>query len=99
MALYEYTVLAALAETEGALADYNRRQQQAQLLFEASSASERSAVIARERFKVGSTDFLVVLDAERELLSARNRLALAQTDAAMSLVSIYKALAGGWQTP
>lgn len=99
MALYEYTVLAALAETEGALADYSRRQQQAQLLFEATAASERAALIARERFEVGSTDFLVVLDAERELLSARNRLALAQTDAAMSLVSIYKALAGGWQTP
>lgn len=28
MALYEYTVLAALAETEGALAGYSRRQQQ-----------------------------------------------------------------------
>jgi multidrug efflux system outer membrane protein len=99
MALYEYTVLAALAETEGALADYTRRQQQAQLLFEATRSSEQAALIARERFKVGSTDFLTVLDAERELLSARNRLALAQTNAATSLVAVYKALAGGWQAP
>lgn len=99
MALYEYAVLSALAETEGALADYTRRQRQAQLLFEATRASEQAAVIARERFQVGSTDFLVALDAERELLSARNRLALAQTDAATSLVAVYKALAGGWQAP
>ena len=48
---------------------------------------------------MGSTDFLVVLDAERDLLSARNRLALAQTNAATSLVAVYKALAGGWQAP
>lgn len=99
MAQYEYVVLAALAETEGALADYTRRQQQAQLLFEATRSSEQAALIARERFKVGSTDFLVVLDAERDLLSARNRLALAQTNAATSLVAVYKALAGGWQPP
>lgn len=99
MAQYEYVVLAALAETEGALADYTRRQQQAQLLFEATRSSEQAALIARERFKVGSTDFLVVLDAERDLLSARNRLALAQTNAATSLVAVYKALAGGWQAP
>jgi len=99
MALYEYAVLSALAETEGALADYSRRQQQAALLFDATRSSEQAALIARERFKVGSTDFLIVLDAERELLSARNRLALAQTNAATSLVSVYKALAGGWQAP
>lgn len=96
MVLYEYTVLAALAETEGALADYSRRQRQAGLLYEATRASEQAALIARERFRVGSTDFLTVLDAERDLLSARNRLALAQTSAATSLVAVYKALAGGW---
>jgi multidrug efflux system outer membrane protein len=41
----------------------------------------------------------VVLDAERELLSARDRLAQAQSGAAVSLVVVYKALAGGWGGP
>lgn len=99
MITYEYTVLAALAETEGALADYTRRQRQAALLFEATRASTQAALIARERFRVGSTDFLTALDAERELLGARNRLAQAQTSAAVSLVAVYKALAGGWEPP
>ena len=93
---YERTVLGALEETEGALAGYSRSQQQAQHLFDAARAAERAAVIARERFGVGVSDFLAVLDAERELLSARDRLAQSQTTAATSLVGVYKALAGGW---
>ena len=92
---YERTVLAALEETEGALVTYNRSQQQAQALFDAAVSAERAANIARERFKVGISDFLAVLDAERELLTARNQLAQSQTAAATSLVGVYKALAGG----
>ncbi|UXH78307.1 efflux transporter outer membrane subunit [Roseateles amylovorans] len=93
---YERTVLAALEETEGALVTYNRSQEQAQALFEAAVSAERAAQIARERFKVGISDFLAVLDAERELLGARNQLAQSQTAAATSLVGVYKAMAGGW---
>ncbi|WP_167761401.1 efflux transporter outer membrane subunit [Duganella callida] len=99
MVNYERVVLAALEETEGSLATYTRTQRQTQLLFESARSSEQAAVIARERFAVGSTDFLTVLDAERELLSARDRLAQAQTGAATSLVAVYKALAGGWEVP
>lgn len=98
-AQYEHAVLAALEETEGAFITYTRSQQQAALLFDAVTASQQAALIARERFSAGSTDFLVVLDAERELLSARDRLAQAQTSAASSLVIVYKALAGGWGGP
>jgi multidrug efflux system outer membrane protein len=96
---YERAVLQALEETEGALASYTRAQRQTELLYEAARASELAATIARERFAVGSTDFLTVLDAERELLSARDRLAQAQAGAATSLVAVYKALAGGWEVP
>lgn len=99
VANYERAVLAALEETEGAFMNYTRSQQQAALLYDAVVASEQAALIARERFAVGSTDFLVVLDAERELLSARDRLAQAQSGAATSLVVVYKALAGGWGSP
>ncbi|NML63451.1 TolC family protein [Massilia sp. RP-1-19] len=99
VANYERAVLAALEETEGAFIHYTRSQQQAALLYAAVMSSEQAALIARERFAVGMTDFLVVLDAERELLSARDRLAQAQAAAAGSLVVVYKALAGGWGGP
>jgi outer membrane protein, multidrug efflux system len=96
LATYEKTVLTALEETEGALAGYTRTQQQTENLFAAAQSANKAAEIARARFSVGTSDFLAVLDAERELLSARDRLAQAQTAAATSLVAVYKALAGGW---
>ncbi|WP_298231250.1 efflux transporter outer membrane subunit [uncultured Azohydromonas sp.] len=94
--VYEATVLAALEETEGALASYTHTQQQAQHLFDAARAAEAAAAIARGRFEVGVIDFLAVLDAEREQLAARDQLAQSQAGAAVALVAVYKALAGGW---
>ncbi len=69
---YECAVLAALEETAGACIQYTRSQQRAALLYDAVMSSEQAALIARERFVVGSADFLIVLDVERELLSARS---------------------------
>jgi outer membrane protein, multidrug efflux system len=94
LAVWERTVLTALEETEGALVTYTRTQRQAQHLFDAARAAEAAARIARARFDAGVIDFLVVLDAERESLAARDRLALSQSNAATSLVGVYKALAG-----
>jgi multidrug efflux system outer membrane protein len=98
LAAYEKAVLTALEETEGALAGYTRTQRQTENLFAAAQSANKAAEIARSRFSVGASDFLAVLDAERELLAARDRLAQAQTAAATSLVAVYKALAGGWTT-
>jgi outer membrane protein, multidrug efflux system len=100
LAQYEKTVLTALEETEGALITFNRTQRRAESLFKAARASEQAAKLARTRFEAGVTDFLTVLDAERQLLADRDGLALAQTDAGTSLISVYKALGGSWyQTP
>ncbi|HET9823232.1 MAG TPA: TolC family protein [Burkholderiaceae bacterium] len=97
LAQFEQTVLAALEETEGALAGFNRSQQRTEHLFAAARAAEAAAQIARARFEAGSIDFLALLDAERELLQARERLAQGQTAAATALVGVYRSLAGGWR--
>jgi outer membrane protein, multidrug efflux system len=99
LATFDKTVLLALEETESALATHSRAQQQTALLFNASQSAKRAAEIARARFGAGVSDFLAVLDAERESLAAQDRLAQAQTGAATSLVAVYRALAGGWTGP
>jgi len=38
-----------------------------------------------------------VLDAERTQLEAEDRLAQGRTEAATSLIAVYKALGGGWE--
>lgn len=96
MAAYEKTVLGALEETEGALAAYTRAQRRTESLHEAARLAGSAAELARVRFDAGSSDLLAVLDAERESLAARDRLAQAQAAGATSLVAVYKALAGGW---
>lgn len=94
--VYEQTVLLALEETEGALAQFNRNIEQTQRLENAAIASEEAARLARIRFEAGASDFLTVLDSERSVLQARDALVQAQTGTVTSLVGVYRALGGGW---
>ena len=50
------------------------------------------------RYENGASDFLQVLDAERTLLQSEDRLARSRTEAATSLIAVYKTLGGGWET-
>jgi multidrug efflux system outer membrane protein len=96
LAAYESSVLGALEETEGALVTYGRAQSRRDLLTQAATASERAADLARQRFRGGLTDFVNVLEAERDALSVQDSLAQSRTQTATSLVAVYKALGGGW---
>ena len=93
---YELTVATALEETEGAFSTYTRNTQRAERLTLAARHSEEAAQLARKRFDAGVTDFLVVLDAEREVLNNRDQLVQAQVGTATALVAVYRALGGGW---
>jgi multidrug efflux system outer membrane protein len=97
LAAYESTVLTALEETEGALVAYGYAQSRRQTLEQAAAASSKAANLARQRFEGGLADFLNVLDAERDALSAQDSLAQSRTQTATSLIAVYKALGGGWK--
>jgi outer membrane protein, multidrug efflux system len=95
--VYEQTVVIALEETENALSGYTRSAQQAAELLDAARAAQEAADIARKRHALGSVDQLALLDAERQVLSARDQLTAADTATATALVEVYRALGGGWQ--
>jgi multidrug efflux system outer membrane protein len=97
LATYEQTVLRALEETENALITHTRTRDSLSDAAAAAAASQTAARIARTRYEGGLVDFLDVLDAERTQLVDEDRLAQSRTDAATSLVAVYKALGGGWQ--
>ncbi|AEG94626.1 efflux transporter outer membrane subunit [Ramlibacter tataouinensis] len=97
LATYEQTVLLALEETETAFSRFNRTAQQGDRLEVAARSAEEAARLSRIRFEAGATDFLAVLDAERELLSVRDQLAQARSGTATALVDVYRALGGGWR--
>jgi outer membrane protein, multidrug efflux system len=98
LAVYQGAVLGALEDTEGALISYGRSQVRREALRVAAAASDKAADLARKRFEGGLIDFLEVLDAERTSLSAELLLSQSRTDAATSLVAVYKALGAGWRT-
>jgi outer membrane protein, multidrug efflux system len=62
----------ALEETEDAFSGYTRNAQRAERLLAAATSAQEAAQLARLRFDSGVTDFLIVLDAEREVLSNRD---------------------------
>jgi multidrug efflux system outer membrane protein len=95
---YEKTVLNALEETESSLVTHARARERLVHDEEAVRASNTAASLARVRYENGASDFLQVLDAERTLLQSEDRLARSRTEAATSLIAVYKALGGGWQT-
>ncbi|WP_439888613.1 efflux transporter outer membrane subunit [Pseudomonas sp. MBLB4123] len=97
LANYEQRVLLALEESENAFSDYGKRQQRLLALLRQSEASRAAAAQAAVRYREGTVDFLVLLDAERERLAAEDAQAQAEVELYRGIVAIYKALGGGWQ--
>jgi multidrug efflux system outer membrane protein len=95
---YEQTVLQALEETENSLVTHARARDKLVHDEAALKASSTAADLARVRYENGASDFLQVLDAERTLLESEDRLARSRTEAATSLIAVYKSLGGGWET-
>lgn len=96
LAEYEQQVLLALEESENAFSDYAKRQQRLLSLVRQSEASRAAAEQAAIRYREGTVDFLVLLDAERERLAAEYAQAQAEVELYRGIVAIYKALGGGW---
>ena len=96
-ARYEQSVLRAMQETETALVTYQKARGRLERLDESAAASERAAELARLRFEGGVADFLQVLDAQRTVLDAQDRLAQGRTDATTALVEVYRAIGGDWR--
>ena len=96
---YEISVLNALRETENAMAGFVRAQEQNSLLQKSVGASERAVDISMLQYREGMVDYQRVLSAQAFLTQQQDRQTEASSLAALNLVSLYKALGGGWQVP
>jgi len=93
---YQKSVLTALQDAEDALARFNAEQRRLTALLESESAAASSLDIARSQYESGVVTFLNVLNANTTLLDVQDQLARSRLALAQSLVSVYKALGGGW---
>jgi len=96
LARYEQTVLAALADTENALAAWGEEHARQRRLVEAVDASQVALTLSRELYVRGLADFLSVLDNQRSLYAAQDQRVQSEGALVVSLIALYKALGGGW---
>jgi NodT family efflux transporter outer membrane factor (OMF) lipoprotein len=95
-AAYQNTILTAFEETENALVQYGNEQDRRNRLTAGETADETAFELANVQYKAGLTDFLTVLDAQRELYTNQDLLAQSQIQVTTNLIGLYKALGGGW---
>jgi outer membrane protein TolC len=95
---YEGAVLTALEDVENTLVAYAKEQVRRQSLEKAAQAAQIAADLAQNQYSSGLIDFQVTLTAQRSLLSLQDQLAVSSANITSNLISLYKALGGGWQS-
>ncbi len=93
---YKLTVLVALREVEDAFVAYDKTKLEAMTLGESAQANRRAVELSNDLYQQGVSDFLDVLESQRNLFVAEEAQMAAQGRATQSLIALYRALGGGW---
>lgn len=94
---YQGAVLQAAREVDDAAVGFAKTGEQIALLTDSVKAARRSLDIAMIQYREGLADFERVLNSQRTLLSQQELLATTRGNLTQSLVSLYKAMGGGWE--
>lgn len=97
MVNYRKTILNAVRQVDTSLDAYEAQQVRMEKLSVAMMAGERAVDLATRRYNRGLTDFLNVVDAERQFYDLQEQFATAQVAQGEQFVQLYKSLGGGWQ--
>lgn len=92
------SVLQALADVEKALNAIQRTRERQESLQRAADSAREAARLALINYQAGRSDLLTLLDAQRTQLTQEDQLASGQGDALTSIIQLYKALGGGWDS-
>lgn len=95
---FNQTVLTAVQETDNAMNAYRNSIKQIVALREVCNQGAETLKLSLELYKQGLSPFQNVLDAQRSLLSYENQLVQAQGSSLLQLITLYKALGGGWRS-
>lgn len=96
LAFWRLQILGALEEVETSAVDLRAARERVAIQGEARDAGANAALLARSQYQAGITDFRTLLQAENQLLSARNAEVGAQAERASAFVRLTQALGGGW---
>lgn len=94
---YKATIETAVQQVDSALARFSAVEQSVGSLATAVAAGQRAVTLANERYNRGLTDYLNVVDAEREQYSIEEQYIEAQASVDDQFIELYQDLGGGWQ--
>jgi NodT family efflux transporter outer membrane factor (OMF) lipoprotein len=97
IATYQNTVLRAGREVQTPLRGFLRSQEQAEDLARSVNAATAALKIGRDQYRVGTIPFNTVFNLATTQVQQQDQLAIAQGNVALNLISVYRALGGGWE--
>jgi NodT family efflux transporter outer membrane factor (OMF) lipoprotein len=94
---YRRTIQNAVKEVDSTWSAFAAQQDRLEKLGSALTASQRAVSLANERYERGLTDFLNVVDAQRQEYDIEEQYTDAQVGAAEQFIALYRSLGGGWE--
>lgn len=93
---YNYTVMNAYTEVDNAIESYRAAIRQAAILEQCVSVSQEFLDLSLDLYTQGLAEFTRVANAQVDLLNYNLQLVTARGNALTSLITLYKALGGGY---
>ena len=94
---YQQTILIAFREVADLLASIRGRTEQLTHQRDQVRAANSAVELAKVRYRKGLVTYLDVLDAQRTVLSAETQLVQTERARLSDMVSLFKAMGGGWE--
>ncbi len=95
---YQKTIAQAFRDVSNALIALKKEREYREQQEKLVAAAQDAVRLARVRYQGGSTGYLEVLTTDSNLFAAQLNLVTAQQDEALTIVQLYGALGGGWQS-
>jgi NodT family efflux transporter outer membrane factor (OMF) lipoprotein len=95
--VYQQKVLSAAQEVENGIITFLNSRREAEDLARSKKAAERTVTLTTEQWKAGATDLTPQFVAEQFLAQVDIQYAQAKGDIALGLISVYRAIGGGWE--
>jgi NodT family efflux transporter outer membrane factor (OMF) lipoprotein len=98
LALYRQAVLHAAEDVENALMIFTQTQVRVSEIQDQVQALTKARDLSEQAYRAGSITLTDVLDADTQLLTARDELDANRANAARAGVGVFRALGGGWSS-
>jgi NodT family efflux transporter outer membrane factor (OMF) lipoprotein len=99
LAIYRQAVLRAAEDVENALTGLSQTQIRANEIQAQVQALVKARDLSQQAYRAGSIPLTDVLNADTDLLTARDQLDTERAGTARAAVAVFRALGGGWSPP